>query len=621
MSLGSALSAAMAGLHANQAAMAIISSNVANAQTPGYVSRTSTQEELASGTSSSVRVTGVSRELDVYIQSQLRTETSGAAYASQMASVLNQLQSAYGTPGAAGTLETSLSNLVASLQALSTSSGSSSAQTAVLSAAQSMAQTLNATTRSIQALRSNAEQSLAGAASAVNAATSQIAQINGQLIGMAPHDPTAATLMDQRDNAVNQLAQYLDIRTVTDSSNQTTIYTTGGAPLVTATSASQIVFDNRGSLNASMAYNSDPTKSSVGSLMLQLPNGGTLDLTGNSAIVSGKIAADLQLRDQTLTQAQTQIDQFAAALASSLSDTTTQGAPAASGLQSGFDLDLSGVQPGNSFDVTFTENATNTQRTIHVVRVDDPAALPLSNAGAPADTLTLGVNFSGGMASVVSQLNAALGGAGLAFSNTGSSLRVLNTPAATASVNASSTTTTATALATGSPAVALFGDIGSLYTGKITAAGSQVAGFAGRITINPALMQDPAKLTIYGSNTYAGDTTRSDYLYNQLVSAQSSYSAATGLGSSTHPFRSTLTSYLQQFLGQQSVAASAASQLQEGQSVVVSSLQSKFSSSSGVSIDNEMTNLISLQNAYAANAHVMSVVQTMMTDLLQSFGR
>ena len=74
---------------------------------------------------------------------------------------------------------------------------------------------------------------------------------------------------------------------------------------------------------------------------------------------------------------------------------------------------------------------------------------------------------------------------------------------------------------------------------------------------------------------------------------------------------------MQQFLSQQANASTSATQLQQGQDVVVSALQQKMNSSSGVNIDTEMSNLISLQNTYAANAHVMSVVQTMMTSLMQ----
>jgi flagellar hook-associated protein 1 FlgK len=65
-------------------------------------------------------------------------------------------------------------------------------------------------------------------------------------------------------------------------------------------------------------------------------------------------------------------------------------------------------------------------------------------------------------------------------------------------------------------------------------------------------------------------------------------------------------------------ASTQATQLQQGQSVVVSTLQAKFNSTSSVNLDSEMSNLIQLQNAYAANAHVMSVVQSMMNTLLQA---
>src|ERR1700743_1295279 len=141
MGLSSALATAMSGLRANQAALSIVSGNVANAQTPGYVVQSPNQVEVATGTSgTSVNVTGVSRQLDLYVQSQLRTETSGSGYADQMSNILSQLQSVYGTPGGSGTLETTYSNFTTALQALSTSQGSQSEQTAALGAAQALAQ-------------------------------------------------------------------------------------------------------------------------------------------------------------------------------------------------------------------------------------------------------------------------------------------------------------------------------------------------------------------------------------------------------------------------------------------------------------------------------------------------
>jgi flagellar hook-associated protein 1 FlgK len=612
----------MSGLRANQAALAIVSSNIANAQTPGYVTQRINQVETLTGDNgSSVSVTGVNRELNQFIQAQLRSETSGGAYADQMASVLTQLQSVYGTPGEAGTLETAFANFTTALQSLSTNSGSSSAQISAVTAAQSLAQQLNATTQGIQALRSNAEQDINISVGQANAAMTQIAQINSQLQGMSSTDPTAATLMDQRDKAIDQLSQLMDIRVSTDNTNQTTIYTTNGVELVGA-QASQLIFNSQGTLNANSQWSANPANSSAGTISIKLANGAVIDMIATNSISSGQIAADLTLRDKTLVQAQAQIDQLAASMASALSDKTTDGtvAPAALAPKAGFDLDLSNLLPGNTINLTYTDTATNTQHQVTIVRVDDPAALPLSNAGNAPNHQVIGVNFSGGMASVVSQLNSAFGAANLQFSNpVGSTLRVLDNGTSTATVNAASVTTTVSSLASGSVQLPVFTDANLLYTGWITQNGSQQTGLAGRIRVNAALLSDPSKLTVYNTSpvTSAGDTTRPDFLYSQLTSGTFTYSPQTGLGTAATPLKATLTSFMQQFLSQQSNAATSATQLQQGQDVVVNALQQKFKSSSGVNIDTEMANLISLQNTYAANARVMSVVQTMMTSLMQ----
>jgi len=622
MSLSSALSTIMAGLSTNQAALSIVSSNVANSQTPGYVTRTLDQVEVAGSSAdagASVRAIGVNRQINLYLQSQLRTETSGGAYADQISNVLGQLQSLYGTPGGTGTLEATYNNFTSALQALSANSGASSARSLALTTAQSLAQELNTTTQGIQALRSNAEQDIGASVNQANNDLAQIAQLNAQLQSLPATDNTAATLMDQRDNAINDLSKLMDIRVVTDSANQATVYTTSGLQLV-GNQASLLSFSGQGTLNASSLWNSNPALSGAGTLTLTSANGASVDLIATNSIGSGRIGADLKLRDSTLVQAQTQLDQLAATLSSSLSDITTAGTAVTSGSQSGFDVDLSNVLPGNSLNLTYTDTATNTPHQITIVRVDDPTALPLANTAANPNDKVIGVNFQGGMASIISQLTAAIGNTNLQFSNpSGSTLRVLDNGAGALSVNAASTTVTASALANGNLQLPVFTDGSTLYTGVITGRGTQLTGFAGRITVNAALVSDPSKFIVYNTSplTTAGDTARSDFLYSQLTAGSFTYSPQTGLGSRAAPLKGTLPNYLQQFLGLQSNAATSAQQLAQGQDVVVNTLQQKFNSTSGVNIDAEMSSLIALQNTYAANAHIMSVVQSMMQTLMQ----
>jgi flagellar hook-associated protein 1 len=619
MGLSSALASAVAGLRANQVALSITSANVANANTPGYTTQSVNQIEVPSGSSgASVLVTGVTRELDQFIQGQLRTETGGAGYADQTSNILGQLQTIYGTPGGTGTLETAFNNFTSAVQAIQTNTTGVSAQTTALSAAQTLAQQLNTTSQGIQTLRTNVNQDIGNSVSQVNTDLKQIAAINSKIGSLSPTDPSTATLEDQRDSAINDLSKYVDVRVNTDGSNETSVFTTTGVQLVGAGQASQFNFSSGGSLSPTSLYNSDPTKSGVGTLTVTLPNGASLDVVANTVISSGQIAADLQLRDQTLVQAQTQVDQMAATLSSSLSDKTTQGTAVTSGTLSGFTLDLSNVQPGNSVNLTYT-NSSGQQQQVQVVRVDDPSALPLPSQPGVSPQV-IGINFSGGTASVAAQLNAALGQTHLQFSNSSGLLQVAASSTDNVTVNSASTTATVTSLTSGSPQLPLFTDAGSAYTGAITGSGSEMTGLAARIQVNPALLANPANLTVFNNSppTPAGDTTRSDFIFSQLTSGVFTYSPKTGLGTATAPLTGTIGDYLQQFISQQAATASSATQLQQGQSVVVSTLQQKFNSTSAVNIDAELSNLIALQNSYAANAHVMSVVQSMMQTLMQA---
>ena len=56
----------------------------------------------------------------------------------------------------------------------------------------------------------------------------------------------------------------------------------------------------------------------------------------------------------------------------------------------------------------------------------------------------------------------------------------------------------------------------------------------------------------------------------------------------------------------------------DGQDVVLNTLKQKVTATSGVNIDDEMAHLLALQNAYSANARVMSSIKQMYDTLIQS---
>jgi len=618
MSLTQALNSALSGLQVTQASIAMVAGNVANADTPGYTRKVVNQIATGANTSIGVRVSDIQREIDLYVQRQLRVENAGASYADTRADMYSQLQNLYGQPGSSTSLESVYNNFTSALQALSTSPDDPGARSAVISSAQLLTQQLNQMSGNVQALRANAELGIADAVNKANNAMSQIAALNQQIAASTPGDSATATLMDQRDSYIDQLSQLMDINVVQGDRGQIGIFTNSGTQLVGA-QAGQLSFDAVGTITPASQWSANPAQRGVGTITLIPPDGAPLDLIQDHAIRSGTIAAYLSMRDQDLVQAQNQLDALAAGMASALSDKTTAGTPVSPSPQSGFDIDIGNLSAGNSITINYTDTLTNTPHTMTLVRVDDPSALPLSNtATATTNDTVFGIDFSGGMGSVVAQINTALTGTGMTASNpAGNTLEILDDGAGnTVDVNSVSSTATVTTLAGGSAELPLFTDGSSPYTGAITARGSQSLGLAGRIAVNPAVAADPSSLVVFQPGTAAGDSTRPDFIYQQLTGASLTFSPNTGIGTATAPFTGSLTTYLRQVISQQGEAATSASNLKQGQDVVLNALQQSFNDTSGVNVDQEMANLLTLQNSYAANARVLSAVKDMFDALI-----
>ena len=205
------------------------------------------------------------------------------------------------------------------------------------------------------------------------------------------------------------------------------------------------------------------------------------------------------------------------------------------------------------------------------------------------------------------------------FSNpAGTTLRALDNGAGgKVTINAVSATATVTSLSGGSAEFPFFLDGTNPYSGAIGPLGSQTVGFAGRITVNAALLADPAKLVSYQSGTAAGDATRPNFILDRLTNGALDFAPEAGIGTGSAPFSGSLQSYIRQMISQQGEAAATADSLRQGQEVVVNTLQQRFADQSNVNIDEEMANLLKLQTAYGANARVLSTVRDMLDMLFK----
>ncbi len=618
MGLTSALSSALSGLRATQIGINVVATNVANAETPGYSRKTvSLETATAGGSGVGVRVGGVNRELDIYVQRQLRTEFAGSNYIDIIATFRQQIDKMYGEPGSASALDTIINGFTNSLQALSADPQSVATRQSVLNAAQVMAQKLNTLSSDVTMMRNQAESGLADAVDRVNNLLKTIESTQNQIISLSGQDVELGALLDKRDNAVLELAGLIDIQVTSNGKNQISIFTNAGMSLFDM-QASQLAFDER-PLSAQSTWNSDPSLSGTGSIKLVAPNGFSLDLIADNAIRSGKIAGLIELRDDILVKAQAQLDEIAHALATSLSSRTVGSTATTSGAQSGFEIDLASLQNGNSISLTYTDNAGPTTHRVTIVRVDDPSSLPLSNTHTtdPNDQV-IGIDFSGGVAGALAALNAALG-PDVQFDNpSGSILRVLDDGAPDlVNIDALSANVTTSVIGSGDPSLPFFvdGSSNALYSNLVSGGVQQKLGFASRIAVNSSLLANSAGLVNLDANTLPGDSTRPDFLWQQLTGVNQSYSASTGIGGVGTPFSGSVVNFAQQVISYQSTATDNALRLKEGQDVVLNSLQDRFAESTSVNVDSEMARLLALQNAYAANARVMTAVKEMF-DLL-----
>jgi len=310
MSLSSALLTAKSSLAATSKQTSVVSRNIAGVNDPDYSRRTAS---LASGPYGSLYI-NISRSADEALFNRFIQSNSTASSSSILAGGLDRLSSLYSADNFSGSPSALIGDLRDALQTFAASPSNSALGDSVVSTAQSLANALNAGTKQIQSLRTDADNEIADSVGNINDVLSKFEKINHQIVSGTRAGNDVSDFLDQRDSLLKQLSGELGITTMVRGDNDMVIFAENGVTLF-ETTARKISFESSGGLAAGVAGNA------------VLVDGVPLTHdTFDQPYGTGRLSGLLQLRDQIAPQYQMQLDEIARGLVSMFAETDQTGA-------------------------------------------------------------------------------------------------------------------------------------------------------------------------------------------------------------------------------------------------------------------------------------------------------
>ncbi len=313
MSLSSALSSALSGLTVSSRRAEVISTNVANAATPGYVRREAVLGvRIVGDQGQGVTSQGVSRDQDQYLLNDRRRATADAGARGLKADALQRIEKAIGTPEDDYGITARLADVEKALIAATGDPASESRLAAVADALRGLTGHLARATSAIQTARGDADARIAEQVGMLNRNLAKVQDLNGQIMTYTNSGREAASLMDQRQVLVDEISAVVPVRQQPREDGTIALYTTRGAALVEGVAA-VIGFARTGVITADMTLGS-------GALSGLTVNGRPMEPAEGGALGGGTLGALVALRDRDAPLAQMRLDAVARDLVERLSD-------------------------------------------------------------------------------------------------------------------------------------------------------------------------------------------------------------------------------------------------------------------------------------------------------------
>lgn len=303
MSLDGSLSIAGSALGNINRQLAVVSQNVANAATPDYTREVATQTSLnAGGQGMGVRTGTVQLAVNERLQADLFTQNGTVAGLQARQSALSAIDAVQGTPGQGNDLASLLGKVQDAFSALANDPSNTTQQQAVLGAASSLTDQLNALSTAYTEGRNAAQSSIVSGVDSLNGTLAQIGSLSDRVVQLRALGQSSADVENQRAAAVDTLSQLLDVRTLAQPNGDLLVMTPSGLTLPTHSATPPF---------ASSAASLGPGAYQPGGGVPAITLGG-VDVTAR--LQGGTLGANIVLRDTTLPTGQAGIDEFAQTL-------------------------------------------------------------------------------------------------------------------------------------------------------------------------------------------------------------------------------------------------------------------------------------------------------------------
>lgn len=306
MTLSSAINNAASGLTAAARQAQITSNNLSNAQTEGYGRR---EVNLVSGQLGGVRIDSVARIADPVIIGDRRLADADVGRQQTSASALIRLEQAFGPVGDPSGIAGRLAALEQSLISAGSEPSSDLRLQSVVSRLGEVTKAIRSDADALKIQREVADAAIAKDIDTLNRSVKQVEELNADISRMINTGQDPSAVIDARQKVIDKISSITPLKEVDRGNGQVALYTTSGAGLIDGKAAA-FTFSPTVTIMPAMTF-------SGGVLSGISQNGTAVDPdNGYGRLAGGSLEAHFKLRDQTLPDIQSGLDNIAADLLS-----------------------------------------------------------------------------------------------------------------------------------------------------------------------------------------------------------------------------------------------------------------------------------------------------------------